>query len=48
MREQSPHLQAEREGPKLLDLDLKRECRHQIAVITAKRFQNLIGEANRR
>ena len=46
--EQSPHWKAEKKGQKLLDLDHERERGHRIAVITEKRFQNLIGVANRR
>jgi serine/threonine protein kinase len=45
--EQSPHWKAEEKGQKLLDLDHERERGHQIAVITEKRFQNLIRQANR-
>lgn len=40
--EQSPHWKAEKKGQKLLDLDHERERGHRIAVITEKRFQNLI------
>jgi serine/threonine protein kinase len=48
MGEQSPHWKAEKKGQKLLDLDHERERGHRIAVITEKRFQNLIRLAKRR
>ena len=40
--EQSPNWKAEKKGQKLLDLDHERERGHRIAVISEKRFQNLI------
>jgi serine/threonine protein kinase len=40
--EQSPNWKAEKKGQKLLDLDHEREHGHRIAVITEKRFQNLL------
>jgi len=46
--EQSPHWKAERKGQKLLDLDHEGERGHRIAIITEKRFQNLIRVAARR
>ena len=46
--EQSPRWKAEKKGQKLLDLDHEKERGHRIAVITEKRFQNLIRLANRR
>ena len=46
--EQSPHWKAEKKGQKLLDLDHERERGHRIAVITEKRFTNLIRLVNRR
>jgi len=45
--EQSAHWKAEQKGQKLLDLDNERERGHQIAVITEKRFQNLIRVPSR-
>ena len=44
---QSPHWKAEKKGQKLLDLDHEQERGHRIAVITEKRFQNLIRPTNR-
>src|ERR1700722_1612035 len=46
--EQSPHWKAEEKGQKLLDLDHEGERGHRIAVITEKRFQNLIRLANQK
>jgi serine/threonine protein kinase len=46
--EQSAHWKAEKKGQKLLDLDHERERGHRIAVITEKRFQNLIRAASGR
>jgi serine/threonine protein kinase len=46
--EQSPNWKAEKKGQKLLDLDHEQERGHRIAVITEKRFQNLVGVANGR
>lgn len=43
--EQSPHWKAEKKGQKLLDLDHEREHGHRIAVISEKRFQNLIRKS---
>jgi serine/threonine protein kinase len=40
--EQSPNWKAEKKGQKLLDLDHEREHGHRIAVITERRFQNLL------
>jgi serine/threonine protein kinase len=48
MGEQSPNWKAEKKGQKLLDLDHERERGHRIAVITEKRFQNLIRLAKER
>jgi Protein kinase domain len=45
--QQSPHWKAEKKGQKLLDLDHEGEHGHRIAVITEKRFQNLIRQAKR-
>jgi serine/threonine protein kinase len=45
--EQSPHWKAEKKGQKLLDLDHEGERGHRIAIITEKRFQNLIRTASR-
>ena len=45
--EQSAHWKAEMKGQKLLDLDNERERGHQIAVITERRFQNLIRVPSR-
>jgi hypothetical protein len=45
--EQSARWKAEKKGQKLLDLDNERERGHRIAVITEKRFQNLIRLSNR-
>jgi serine/threonine protein kinase len=47
MGEQSPHWKAEQKGQKLLDLDHEGERGHRIAIITEKRFQNLIRTAKR-
>ncbi len=44
--EQSPHWKADKKGQKLLDLDHEQERGHRIAVITEKRFQNLIRLAS--
>jgi serine/threonine protein kinase len=46
--EQSPNWKAEKKGQKLLDLDHEGERGHRIAVITEKRFQNLLRRANQR
>ncbi len=46
--EQSANWKAEEKGQKLLDLDHEREQGHRIAVITEKRFQNLIRVAKAR
>jgi hypothetical protein len=46
--EQSPHWKAEKKGQKLLDLDHEGERGHRIAIITEKRFQNLIRVSSRR
>jgi serine/threonine protein kinase len=46
--EQSANWKAEEKGQKLLDLDHEREQGHLIAVITEKRFQNLIRLAKAR
>lgn len=46
--EQSPHWKAEKKGQKLLDLDHEGEQGHRIAIITEKRFQNLIRRAGSR
>jgi serine/threonine protein kinase len=45
--EQSPHWKAEKKGQKLLDLDHEGERGHRIAVITERRFENLIRVTNR-
>jgi serine/threonine protein kinase len=46
--EQSANWKAEEKGQKLLDLDHEREQGHRIAVISEKRFQNLIRLAKSR
>jgi serine/threonine protein kinase len=46
--EQSANWKAEKKGQKLLDLDHERELGHRIAVITEKRFQNLIRLAKQK
>lgn len=46
--EQSANWKAEEKGQKLLDLDHEREQGHRIAVISEKRFQNLIRASRAR
>jgi serine/threonine protein kinase len=46
--EQSPHWKAEKKGQKLLDLDHEGERGHRIAIISEKRFENLIRVTTRR
>jgi serine/threonine-protein kinase len=41
--ENSPNWKAEKKGRKLLDVDRERELGHDIAVITERRFRNLVG-----
>jgi serine/threonine-protein kinase len=43
--DQAPNWKAEEKGQKLLDLDRERELGHPIAVISEKRFQNLVRPA---